>query len=209
MSLPPIQDLVYRPSGSPASKVSDGGEKGHSHGSWNPWHTSQVPGKDILSMRAGAVDTSGMLVRSMRTWEVKMPPIKKHMVGGHLIPTVRGAVQFLAQRSRRVSIEIHGPPLTHTDTSVSLSPMKQTMMQRLLLGETPGSDLEKEVLYDGDAVYFKILKETKGSRSHGNGRDDTSAGSSAHDSLNGTYCMCTQLDIARTAENLGIYEQRC
>jgi hypothetical protein len=175
----PIQDLVYQPGAvSPMKGVSDG------HRNWNPWNgtTDESSAHD----EGHQSSASGMFVRSMRTWDVKMPPKKKHMVGGHLVPNLIGKVQFMAQRTRRISIEIHGPAQSQLETTNDDCPIKQqTMMQGLLRGERPDSHMEKEFLNDKEAVFFRVLKEEKGSHRFGN--DDSSTGSSAQGSHAGTY----------------------
>lgn len=147
--------------------------------SLNPWLSSAV--NRITDATAAALpdltfqtDYSGMHVRSMRTWDTKMPPTKKHIVGGHLVPTVRGTVRFLAQKPRRVSIEVHGPPQPVARLETTDSPIKQSVMNRLLQGKMPETDLEKESLQDNESVYLRVLKESKGHRRHG--RDDSSTG---------------------------------
>jgi hypothetical protein len=184
----PIQDLVYQPVMSPMSQVSDEGEKKDGHWNWNPWHIGPILGTDKPPIQVEGHSLSGMFVRSVRTWDVKMPPTKKHMVGGHLVPTVRGKVQFMAQKPRRISIEIHGPPQSYLDTP-NESPIKRTMMQGLLEGETPVSGIEKELLHDNEAVFFRVLKEAKGSHRHGHGHDDSSTGSSVQGDHAGTYAI--------------------
>ena len=57
-----------------------------------------------------------VVVRSMRVWDVKMPPLKKHMVSGHMVPTMRGAARMFIQKNRRLCIEVHGPPIYSLDT---------------------------------------------------------------------------------------------
>jgi hypothetical protein len=190
MTMPqaPIQDLVCRPVMSPTSRASDEGDKKDDHWNWNPWHIGPILGTDKPSMHDEGHSLPGMFVRSMLTWDVKMPPTKKHMVAGHLVPTVKGKVQFMSQKPRRISIEIHGPPQSHLDTP-NESPIKHTKMQGLLRGETPVSGMETEFLHDNEAVFFRVLKEAKGSRRHGHGHDDSSTGSSAQGSHAGTYAI--------------------
>ena len=47
-----------------------------------------------------------LVTRSGISWGVKVSPFKKHMVGGRLVPTLRG---FLSHKHRRISLEIKGP----------------------------------------------------------------------------------------------------
>jgi hypothetical protein len=79
------------------------------------------------------------------------------MVSGHLVPTMRGAARFI-QRNRRVTIEVHGPPVYASDTQSVLSamtPMGMGRMQELLTGGSPQTDL---ILQDKDVVRIRILK---------------------------------------------------
>jgi hypothetical protein len=99
-----------------------------------------------------------IVVRSMKVWDVKMPPMKKHMVSGHLVPTMRGAARFI-QRQRRISIEVHGPPVFASDAQSvisSMTPLRSGRMQEFLRGGSPQSaDL---VLQDKDVVRVRLLK---------------------------------------------------
>ena len=103
---------------------------------------------------------AGTVVKSMKVWDVRMPPIKKHMVSGHLVPTVRGAARLFIQKHRRVSIEVHGPPVYSMDsnhsTISSSTPMKSGKMQEFLKGGSPKQD--DIPLQDKDVVFVRILK---------------------------------------------------
>lgn len=46
-------------------------------------------------------------------WDVRMPPIKRHMVAGHLVPNV--SLGFLMQKRRKVAIEV----ISGKDRSIS------------------------------------------------------------------------------------------
>jgi hypothetical protein len=190
MPLAPIQDLAYRPAMSPMSPARDEDEDDKKDGNWNwnPWLIGPIFGTDKPSMHAEGHSLSGMFVRTVLTWDVKMPPTRKHMVGGHLVPTVKGKVRFMSQKTRRISIEIHGPSQSHLDTP-NESSVKHTMMQGLLRGETPESSLDKDLLHKNEAVFFRILKEAKGSRRHGHGHDDSSTESSVQGGHAGTYTI--------------------
>jgi hypothetical protein len=177
------------------SRLSEEGKKKESHRNWNPWHIGSHigsvlgTGKPSSEGHCEGHSSSGMCVRSMRTWDVKMPPTKKHMVGGHLVPNLIGKVQFMSQKTRRISIEIHGPPKSHLGTPHE-SPISQTMMQGLLRDEKFDSDLEKESLQNNEAVFFRVLKEAKGSHRYGHGNDDSSTESSVQGSHHaGTYTI--------------------
>lgn len=42
-------------------------------------------------------------------WDIKMPPIRKHMLGGHLVPTLGTTTRLFNQKRRRVALEILEP----------------------------------------------------------------------------------------------------
>ena len=51
-----------------------------------------------------------LIVRSrLGPFEIKYPPVKKRMVAGHLVPSLRAAGRFLMAKQRRISIEILSP----------------------------------------------------------------------------------------------------
>jgi hypothetical protein len=55
-----------------------------------------------------------IVMRMNRTWDVTCPPVKKHVIAGQLVPTVKGTLAMagggrLLRRKRRLAIEIHGP----------------------------------------------------------------------------------------------------
>ena len=79
-----------------------------------------------------------MNLRSARSWHVRIPPIKKHMVGGHLVPTVRNALGFFAQPKRLIRVEVRS-------------------------GSTADKDNDDDTLHDDDAILFRILRKIKGS----------------------------------------------
>jgi hypothetical protein len=79
-----------------------------------------------------------MTLKAERSWEVKLPPVKKHMVGGKLLPTVRGAFSF-AQKKRFLALEIR-----------SSEEEPQQVSHDLLSS-----------LQDGDEILVRILKKRK------------------------------------------------
>lgn len=59
---------------------------------------------------AGDEAGDGMIVRSrLGPFEIKYPPVKKRMVAGHLVPSLRSAGRFLMAKKRRISVEILCP----------------------------------------------------------------------------------------------------
>lgn len=50
-----------------------------------------------------------MMVKALiGPFTVKAPPVKRHMVHGHLVPNLKKA--FMLSKKRRLTIEIHSPP---------------------------------------------------------------------------------------------------
>jgi hypothetical protein len=76
-------------------------------------------------------------------FELKCPPVKKHKVAGHLVPTFRSAVRFINVKRRRVTIVIlHPIQLKPGETS---SPEAATVW-----------DPDNEVLQDEDRVMIRF-----------------------------------------------------
>jgi hypothetical protein len=113
------------------------------------------------------------VVRSMKTWDVKMPAIKKHMISGHMVPTVRGATRLLFQKNRRLTIEIHGAPVYSMDTGQSIvsamTPVRSGRMQELLSGGSPEQD--KPLLNAKDVVLVRIMRVSYDQDDSNNGGD--------------------------------------
>ena len=94
-------------------------------------------------------------VRATRVWDVKMPPAKKTMVGGRLIPTMGGTVgSMLLQKKRRISVEIH---VKDGEAYQDLSSDPQ-VMQGLLRGESVGEMRNNDELHAGENVVVRLLK---------------------------------------------------
>jgi hypothetical protein len=107
-----------------------------------------------------------MYVRSsIGPFDVRSPPIKRHKVAGHLVPTLNNATRFFNVKRRRVAIEIISPQTIdaaskdHYDKA-SATPQKW--------------DLENDVLNDHDNVVFRIFRLKRKNEREGeanNGRD--------------------------------------
>lgn len=122
---------------------------------------SKRPNSSLLTPPRQKRDAPPIVVRNMKVWDVKMPPVKKHVVSGHMVPTVRGAARLFIQKRRRVSIEIHGPPVYSTEdanrsTISAATPVRSGKMQEFLQGGSPPQ--EDPPLQDKDVVFFRILK---------------------------------------------------
>jgi len=94
--------------------------------------------------------------RSAWVWDVRMPPVKKHVKAGHLLPTVKGAAFFLSKH-RKIAIEIHGMA-----SDASTFPVQSSTMNKFLQGELPAIMDDRQVLRDEESVMLRILKEAKG-----------------------------------------------
>ena len=113
--------------------------------------------------------------RATRVWDVKMPPVQKHMVHGLLVPTVGGTIgSRLMQKTRRISVEIH----TEEDEmllGVSDSPTRGgQVMSGLLRGDSRRMMEDSEVLHEGERVFVRILKPADQQDDHDD--DSTSEG---------------------------------
>ena len=105
---------------------------------------------------------SSALQRSW-TWTVKLPPVKKHMVQGHLVPTT-GRLRIFSKKTRRLALELHGPALHET-------PVRQGHLQALLEGSATTTD-DLTDLKDKQSIVLRVLK--KGRDADGDDDDDAS-----------------------------------
>ena len=158
------------------------------------------------------------------------------MVGGHLVPTVRGKVQFMANKPRRISLQVHGPAAMATtgsasgsasasasgsastieSSSLSSSPIKKNLMQSLLQGKAPETDLELQVLQDHESAYLRVLKETKDHNNNNTtttaaaagkrARDDSSTGSSIQDKVSALGILAPGDDNSQQWTERGCYK---
>jgi len=139
-----------------------------------------------LSASRGALSTSatGMTVRSMRQWDVRMGPIKKHVVAGRLMPTVTGTMsKLLLQKKRRITLEVHRP---ETATKTSDTPRKSILDVWKKPGASNDVDLsltDATYLGDTDEVIIRIFKRVKGSGK----QSDASVGGDADDHSESSY----------------------
>ena len=64
--------------------------------------------------------TTSSIVRSEKCWDVTFGPIKKHMVAGKLVPTIRGVQKLIAvQKHRRIVIQIVSSSASTTTTTTT------------------------------------------------------------------------------------------
>ena len=95
-----------------------------------------------------------------------MAPVKKHMVQGYLVPTVRGTVSRFISKQRRITIEIYRPAeeeekMESTHTSGDVSSVQAEMFNQLLKGVSSSGIGEEEPLDDDDVVVMRILKPSR------------------------------------------------
>ena len=102
-------------------------------------------------------------LHSMRYWDVKMPPIKRHMVQGYLVPTVKSTVSKFLTKRRRITMEVY-----RSDPRDGPSPaVRAQMFHQLLRGISSSGVLEDETLDDDDIVVFRILKPNRSKKGEG------------------------------------------
>lgn len=103
-------------------------------------------------------NSSSMIIeKAERAWEVKLPPTKKHMVAGKLMPTVRGAFGF-AKKKRRLVMEVLGPGDEGVgDEGVGDEGVPQQRAER----SHEVGDLCKLLEHEEDRVVVRILKPRK------------------------------------------------
>ena len=77
--------------------------------------------------------------------DIKMPPIKKHMVAGHLVPMLGTTTRLFNQQHRRVALEI----LVPSDEKGAGLPVTRTW------------DPESDTLNDKDEVRLRFFRQTR------------------------------------------------
>jgi len=105
-----------------------------------------------------------LVCRAHRFWTVKCPPCKKHMVGGTLVPTVRGTFGF--KKTKRVTVEVYGNEEDDTPTD--------GVSSRRFSKQDANASLADELRED-DRVVVRILKPRKHwglSRDHDDSSDE-------------------------------------
>lgn len=101
-----------------------------------------------------ATEAPKIVETAERAWEVKLPPKKKQMIGGKLVPTVRGAFGF-ATKKRRLVMEIIGPKSLPETTPPSLRGMSRSDKREV------NGDLSELLDDEADRVVVRILKPRK------------------------------------------------
>jgi hypothetical protein len=103
---------------------------------------------------------------TMRFWDVMMPPVKKRIRAGRMLPTMKNAMRVARAKKRRITIEVY-----HTGTTLEgVDIAKQNLTkQKKLFGELEKENLStssmgRNFIDDEDLVAFRVLKpnSTKG-----------------------------------------------
>ena len=121
--------------------------------------TSAMPLATALDGRAPALADGELIIRSQRSWLVKVGPVKKHMFKGHLIR----AFKFGSKR-RKISVQVLSPRVDDKGGS-ALS------FGRLFGGKKDGDESQDfshsetdgtmENLAEHDVVWIKLFKKPK------------------------------------------------
>ena len=61
------------------------------------------------SADGAAIARAWSIRAALGPWDIKMPPVRKHMVAGHLVPALGSTRRFFSQKHRRVALEILSP----------------------------------------------------------------------------------------------------
>jgi hypothetical protein len=110
---------------------------------------------------------------SMRFWDVRMPPVKKHMVHGYMVPTMKGAVSVsrVFSKPRRISVEVYRPSETHT-ISTDASTVQTQLFNQLLKGISTNDIIaQDQKLQNDDICVLRVLKP-KPTLANADGGDD-------------------------------------
>lgn len=135
--------------------------------------------------------------RISRVWDVKMPPAKKTMVHGVLVPTMGGTFgSVLIQKKRRIAIEIHSEDSLGTSNVDGPS-------STLLRGNSLDSDHDDDdTVHVGEKAIVRVLKPA----SKGDSSDDSSDGGGDHQTVStiGFHAADEESDMWVTNYVLGL-----
>jgi hypothetical protein len=100
---------------------------------------------------------------SMHFWDVRMPPVKKHMVHGYLVPTMRGAISVsrVFSKRRRISVEVYRPTSETTHTSNDAASIVQTQLFHQLFKGISTHDImiaQEQRLQNDDISVLRVLQ---------------------------------------------------
>ena len=90
-------------------------------------------------------------------WDIKMPPVKKHMVAGHLVPALGTTTRLFNQKHRRVAIEILEPQQLWDEQQQQ----QQHHLKDALPMMTRTWDPDTDTLNDKDEVVLRFFRKVK------------------------------------------------
>jgi hypothetical protein len=167
-------------------------EDDENRGEETPQNEQKMPllARQVVPAPPSSTSEKYSSIRSTRSWNVKMPPPKHHMVHGKLMPSVTGTFTGrLRQKTSKIVVEIHSPTSLlgstggspeitsktgdSSPTQSAASVKKTTPIMRGLLRGKSMIHPKTEVLHDGETVVMRILRRSKrGQRDHGDDDDD-------------------------------------
>ena len=113
-------------------------------------------------------------------FEVKIPPVKKHMVAGHLVPTLQTAARFLIARKRRICIEVLGPAARDGGLDEA---------------EPPATSPELVDLGDQDHVKLRVFRLSRKDRGDNDEPDDGKYSTTWMTHYNSSLCFARRIDM--------------
>lgn len=128
--------------------------------------TPSSPQYDVAAKHAKP--SSNHVLESIRYWDVTMPPVKKYMVGGYLVPTIKNAFSEFSMGSmnkkRRITIELYvsakAEHKRHPQNHHRLH--ERRFFDELLRGISDNNLTEFPTLDDQDIIIFRVLKPIRG-----------------------------------------------
>ncbi len=153
----------------------------------SPLTSSQIFGSFCSSPGSTPSPT---VLRLSRTWSIICPPAKKAIVAGVLVPTVKGALTLggrlmLKPKSRRLTIEIHGP---ENSTQANIISPIQRGLHRDTQTVSTAFQLSKELLED-DRIVVRILKRRRAWGFHRDPEDSSDSESDNESTSNKDWNM--------------------
>lgn len=180
-----------------------------------PKQQQQKPPQESLQSDVAAKhakETSNHVLESIRYWDVTLPPVKKYMVAGTLVPSVKNALSGFSMgtfnKKRRITIELYKPSKSPSSPSRDgggdggLHHHERKIFGKLLKGVS-SLELEGErpTLNDQDIVIFRILKSR---RLDATSDDDSESTSSS--TYNGDLVSRTIAAVSLMGDNEDIHD---
>jgi len=97
-------------------------------------------------------------VHVIGSWDMRMSPVKKRMINGHMVPTVKGLSSFFNKKPRRVVLEVHSPPAAQKGAGAKLLTFLHSSTRPH--AQQPNQHERVEELGDHDTIVVRILKKS-------------------------------------------------